>query len=244
MGDATRKETLSTTGTWLSKEVSARERGAATAIKSTARIPGKRKGFTRPSVAATKDVPELAVSVPEFHIGAEIALLRGRGTPPVPLEVHVFEDLVLRDRAALRRRPHIGGDGDREAIPEGLSDCEPGLERRVRGGIGRLDGELVQADDVPEPLLHPPRVGPEDDRRRLGGGDRPPRSREGLRADAQGQQADDVVLAVRRVGREIHLVLLQRSRYDDGNGHVPFFRLRPEIESRVVAAGGPSFQHS
>src|SRR3990172_472338 len=175
MGDATWKETRSTTGTWFPGPVSASERCAATAIKSTARIPGTRKGFTRPSVAATKDVPKLTVSVPEFHVGPEIALLCGRGAPPAPLEVHVFENLELRDGAGLRRRPHIGGDGDRDALPEGLSDDEPRLEGLVRGGIGRLDGEFVQADDVPDPLLHPPCVGPEDDRCRLGGGDRPPR---------------------------------------------------------------------
>src|SRR3990170_4432365 len=211
MGDATRKETLSITETWFPGPVSASERGAATTIQSAARIPATRKAFKRPSVAATKDVPELAVSVPEFHIGAEIALLRGRGAPPVPLEIHVFEDLVLRDRAGLRRRPHIGGDGDREAVPKGLSDDEPRLEGIFPRGKGRLDGELVQADDVPEPLLHPPRVGPEDDRCRSGGRDRPPCLREVLRGDTQGKQAHDVVLAVGGVRGEFHLVPLQRS---------------------------------
>src|SRR3990170_4497510 len=116
MGDATRKETLSITETWFPGPVSASERCAATAIQSTARIPGTRKGFTRPSVAATKDVPKLAVSVPEFHVGPEIALLGRGGARPGALEVHVLEDLELRDRAGLRRRPHIGGDGDRDAL--------------------------------------------------------------------------------------------------------------------------------
>src|SRR4030066_1762659 len=50
MGDATRKETLSTTGAWLPKEFSARERGAATTNQSAATIPGTRKAFTRPLV--------------------------------------------------------------------------------------------------------------------------------------------------------------------------------------------------
>src|SRR3990172_9994875 len=241
-GDATWKEIESITGAVPCGAVSPEERSAGTARKRAERIARTRKAPTRPSVAATKDVPELTVSVPEFHVGPQVALLGCGGACPGALEVYVLEDLVLRDGAALRRRPHVRGDGNRQPFPEGLSDDEPRLDGLVRGGIGRLDGELVQADDVPEPLLHPPRVGPEDDRRRLGGGDRPPRSREGLRADAQGQQADDVVLAVRRVGREIHLVLLQRSRYDDGNGHVPFFRLRPEVEPGVVAPGVLEFQ--
>src|SRR4030042_4995933 len=189
MGDATRKETFSTTGTWLPIEVSARERVAATAIKSAARIPETRKAFTRPSVPATKDVPELTVSVPEFHVGPQVALLGCGGARPGALEGYVLEDLELRDSAALRRRPHVRGDGDRQPFPEGLSDDEPRLEGLVRGGIGRFDGELVQADDVPEPLLHPPRVGPDDDRCRLGGGDRPPPSRGGLAGGAQGHQA-------------------------------------------------------
>src|SRR3989304_700474 len=142
MGDATRKETFSTTGTWLPKEVSASERCAATAIQSTARIPGTRKGFTRPSVAATKDVPELTVSVPEFHVGPQVALLGCGGARPGALEVYVLEDLDLRDSAAFRRRPHVRGDGDRQPFPEGLSDDEPRLEGLVRRGIGRPGGGL------------------------------------------------------------------------------------------------------
>src|SRR4030067_3084145 len=100
MGDATRKETFSITGSWLPKEVSARERVAATAIKSAARIPGTRKGFTRPSVAATKDVPKLAVSVPEFHVGPEIALLGCGGARPGAPAVYCLEELELLDSAA------------------------------------------------------------------------------------------------------------------------------------------------
>src|SRR3990172_12682047 len=222
--------------------VSPEERSAGTAKKRAGRIARTRKAPTPTSVAATKDAPELTVSVPEFHVGPQVALLGCGGARPGALEVYVLENLELRDSAALRRRPHVRGDGDRQPFPEGLSDDEPRLEGLVRGGIGRLDGELVQTDDVPEPLLHPPRVGPEDESCRLGGGDPPPRSPEGLRGDAPGQQADDVVLAVRRVGGEIHLVLLQRSRYPDGNGHVTFFRLRPEIDPGVVAAGGLGFQ--
>src|SRR3990172_1533521 len=240
-GDATWKEIESITGAVPCGAVSPEERSAGTARKRAERIARTRKAPTRPSVAATKDVPELTVSVPEFHVGPQVALLGCGGACPGALEVYVLEDLVLRDGAALRRRPHVRGDGNRQPFPEGLSDDEPRLDGLVRGGIGRLDGELVQADDVPEPLLHPPRVGPEDDRRRLGGGDRPTPSREVLRSDAQGKQAHDVVLAVGGVRGKIHLVFLQRSRHADGNDHVPFFRLRPEIEPGVVAAGGLEF---
>ena len=83
----------------------------------------------------------------------------------------------------------------------------------------------------------PPLYRPEGDGGRGGGPHGPFLPRQRLRRDPQRQEGNDIVLPQRRVGEQVDLVFLERAGHSDGHGHVPFLRLRPHVEARVVPSG-------